>query len=1130
MATEAESLPYPITVQVLDTEIELDQFDFSLVPEEIQKYELGGLEDPFGQGLAWLWENICSAFETLSQDIWNWLRTIRDQITSAIQTAIDTLGDAINTTLSALSDTINSINQTLQSFVDQVMGAFESLQTAITQVSNTIAGIVTSIQEQFTNVTNVIQNLISQVTGLVNTIITQVSFLATSIYNYIQTFGQTVYNYITTAFDSFKDWLQTAWQTISVNLASLSTTLVTFSQQLFTAMQDVIAGINTFANQVLKGITETWTKIQTFLTEKYNELVRSVGDVQTVLQGFVNPLVSISKLLEQNLVAITSFFTDLKDKFITWIETTTKFFEDPVKFLSDIAKQINTFIEQAQAVLTTFTATVWEIVTSIQQTIQAWFEETAKTVIADLSERTKAFFTSPFEAVKTELGKFKEITGELDILPYIAMGYAVEAAKAFTPIATAEALGEALGDQEVNVAPMGLGAKIKLKLGSILKSLAKNMGHIFKDTVRYSFAGMAFWTVEPFRYKIYEKIRNTLPVQIPTVTEMITFVRRHMAHESFPDVLKKAKEVMALRGYSDYFIDLVFLTHAEKAINITDRFGKARVLPISTMYDLPTKSDWCRMMIHDIISRFDDFTKAMATIGVNRDIAFLYYLLHYRYPSLDKLWEFYCRGKAGMLRIRQTYLSDAERAMIAEGFGAPPAAPAQFNYGNAEKLLPMIAQYAKWHDYAFFGWKAGMPSDRLIMMELMARIPMRIDARWMFKWGIIDEKELKKVVIARAYHEDWVDKIARAEVMNALAEERTYARTGIINVFKEGFATLDLTKKTLSNLATIKILGKDQVVKFLDSEVTLLTLRAKYDRALDILRDYHKDLVKAYEENVIAWGDVTGALAETVKALNNILKINLKLDVKYYELYEGVAKSLKNVYTVRRIRYWLRYMLRTILTRFERGYITKSEIQEIIDEIGKFAKLTNEEKEALIEVAEMLLTVFNREILAKAILKKLSRGTITIEQAKRQLKELGLEEKIIDAMVEYYAKIYTISPSTLVSMMEYIPLPKDMLSKKLKAIGTPEDEAKLYPAYAFAKMISSEIGREVTELISDYAEGVITKDELKRELDSLATMDGRVKSLFGVDWIVLSPEEREIIINIAEKRRKRYMARRSRSS
>jgi hypothetical protein len=127
-------------------------------------------------------------------------------------------------------------------------------------------------------------------------------------------------------------------------------------------------------------------------------------------------------------------------------------------------------------------------------------------------------------------------------------------------------------------------------------------------------------------------------------------------------------------------------------------------------------------------------------------------------------------------------------------------------------------------------------------------------------------------------------------------------------------------------------------------------------------------------------------------------------------------------------------------------------------------------------------------------------------------------------LIESKAKTKTVSTDKLISMMEYIPIDPTKLKQKMEIEGVPPDEQALYIPYAVASEISEEIGRVATELITDYVDGVISLDDLQKGLDDLATLGGNVKSWFGVDWIVLSPTERKILIYLADLRRRKKLA------
>jgi len=870
--------------------------------------------------------------------------------------------------------------------------------------------------------------------------------------------------------------------------------------------------------------------------------------------------------------------------------------------------------------------------------------------------------------------------------------------------------GEAKGE------PAGVGAgasgggsggytyTMTFNLGYPLRKIADEMEKYSGEYRRALIYGMSIWACQPMTRLANSLWRNVLPVELPTLAELREITRRHMPiKEKFEEHLDIMRRYLALYGYNDEVISWLTTPVTEEGwfVTIVDRFGNKRRIPISLLYELPTPSDIARMMIHDLFTvpgkpelAFQSFKTAMSMKGYYEDIAKFYYLLHYKYPSMSDLWEFSCRTVA-----KQTWVSvkpTKEEDLGAERVYSPVQLQGVYGLTRfagedvADKLNKIIQDvlrhYAKWHDYAPFAWLDNWTADNLIYLDLMADIPMRIDARWMYKWKVpipkeiadltksdyFDEKALFLIVTSRGMHPRWIEPITIAECMNALAEERTYARTGVINAFKEGFMALDGLSKTLSHLTDVKILDKKVPVRFLEGEVKLLALRAKYDRALDILRDYFRDLLRGVTENIIPFDGMTESLKVEVKAIAQALKLpNLALDESYYKLYEPVAESLRKVRTVERIRYWYRYMLYKILYRFSEGYMSEEEFNKTIDEIVKNAKLTDEEKQVFTEVAKLMYEGFYKKTLADgilhkvrrgvidpkkakeelvklgltedlaealieksvkiytlsistllsyaeyvdipeefvkrklewmgvpkdeihiilqvfrirplrderakmirsvidayidgyitkelfqenlknlgkspreieiltefadfeksqanaklaidAILNRLRRGAITLEQAKRELKKYVVDEALIDAMIEKYVRTSVWSPDKLVSMAEYVPIDLEKLKKKAEMFGYPEDEVKLYPAYTLARNLNEEIGRIITELVYLYVYDVIDEETLRKEIDKVRTLDGEIKK-YGVDWIVIDDIEKELIVKRAKFRKLREQA------
>jgi len=156
------------------------------------------------------------------------------------------------------------------------------------------------------------------------------------------------------------------------------------------------------------------------------------------------------------------------------------------------------------------------------------------------------------------------------------------------------------------------------------------------------------------------------------------------------------------------------------------------------------------MMVHDIFNTIDDFIAVMRARAVHPDLSAMFYMLHFKYPSVEKLWEFTCRAISG-----ETWyvgvVDEATRREI-ERLGAfEPVSPyslgeAIVNPRVAQHVFYALQKYMKWHDYARIPWRDGWPTDNAIIMELITDIPGKIDLRWMTRWGLGPCLGLEKVM------------------------------------------------------------------------------------------------------------------------------------------------------------------------------------------------------------------------------------------------------------------------------------------------------------------------------------------------------------------------------------------------
>jgi len=1198
-----------VLIQVLDEKYKLEDFTVTYLYRKyvLVEPEIGGITDPVGQLIQWLWEQISGALDILRLTLEGFIRTTRDQIISAITTAINTLGSSLTTIINSVLSVVNTISTNLLSLATSIEEWFNTISKSLTSLGLNITSALsylTTIWDFLQKIGDIITNAVSAglttildsikklrdllgevITTISNTIseatrtlqdwiakaLQGISGSISAMWTALETLGITTINTITDSFTDFKNWiwtwLQGAFATIHMGLTQLSTALQTFSTTIIEVIRESFGALTRWFEvelpkhfeAFLTGFGEYWTKVETFFKERYNQLVRGVDDLTRTMQGFVNPLIQISQWLRgfpdifQDMVsgvietlkglwgwitktAIPTLHTWLRDFYQLTANALIGLGTFLWEAISGLIKNLASFIiaglgsivEWAKGVGRETQTYLTNLILGITDTIAGGIESAYRQILTTI---TRGGRLGEFRAWAIILGS---IFGSQFVARWIHLAL--------------QALGEAVN--EVRIAPnvaikiVGAGGETTLtlthRLGWILKHLAGEIKDYPDLLGRAMIYGIASWLAEPMGRLLNYFMRDEIPITLPDLPMIVEVTRRYIPTRQFNKLLSFLKYFMGLWGYPTEVVRWYSTKAHENYVTILDRFNIERRLPISLIYHLPTPSDFARMMVHDIfgppLRPLPSFKRAMKMVGMEEDIAKMYYMLHFRYPPLDKLWEFACRTSVGLAWVTVPPYKE-------EDLGATPAlSPAGLNAfaRNAEQVRThlmglvdrVLKYYAKWHDYAVWSWMPNWTADGLINLDMMADIPMRIDTRWMYKWMIIPDTEVFRITTARAMHPDWIEPITVAECMNALMEERTYARTGLISSFKEGFLTETGLVRKLSHLTNVTILGRSYPVRFLEGEVDLLALRARYDRALDILRDYARDLVRESAENIITWETMIRNLSNLTRQVARSLNIVIAYDVGYWNLYRPVRDVLFTVRTTHRIRIWIRYMMRSILVRFSQGYLTKPEIDSLVEELTERGKLTADEKAMLKDVGEMMTSFFLRQTRARGVLRRLSRGIISEARALEELTKLGLDAVTSQALIEEHAKLYTVSIATLMSYADLIHIPEDLMKKKLQLMGVPEDEVTIILEVFKIKPIKSELATVVRRVLDDFGDGYLTEEETRGRLKTLHQTERAINLLieasklereakikkYRVDAILMRLRRAEITIEEARRR------------
>jgi len=1119
------------------------------------------------QGIQTFFSNFAQTFAATLTGISTTLSSVGSQLWEGVLGLKDWLVDGVK----SISMNLTQIWMGLEQWITQLPQWFQStwnnITEGLTRFGNTLTGFWQNVQGFFTNAYNSLTSSVKEVMttlgGFVNPLI--------NIGNLFNQFVQGVMGFFKDPWGTLGKVLTDALKAVGIDITPLAKAIQDLQVGFTNFLKDPWTALGKVLTDALKSIGIDLTPLTKFLGDVKAGVANFFGEFPKLFQGFVTWLTKdLPKWLTED---VPKWFQEvgkgteewLKGLDVSWVnkvfEGVASFIKDPMKSIGDAFKGIiewgqNTLFPAIQSgikgimdVLTNIGKNIWDGILSFFQTGFEWMASGVKGLLS--------FFTPKSPSVLDDISKFfADLLGKIFFKPFAAIPTLVfQRTKAGdlpkeTPMeATVAYMGGLMlqavsfpyllsavmrtaGDSIKVAGELGIPkatCKIDIKPGLLLKHLAKviwKLPDVFLGSLGY---GFGIWMTQPLLRVINSFKRNEMPIEMPNLQELREITNRASTIEVFEEVQSSVAQFMAYYGYSDWSVawnlgfynELGEIVMTDPFTTVKDRFGNIVEVPLALRHKLPSGSEFATMMVRDVFSTFEDFSEVMAVQGYGPDVSKLYYLLHYKYPPMDQLWRFIARVSAGFGWAEGTFEKPAKL-----GFdGATPkelsakygANPIQSLVALSEKILP----YAKWHDYAPFAWMQDFTSDRLIMLDLMARLPDRIEGRWMYKWSIIDDAGLQKLVVAEGFHPNVIENVAVAEAMNALTEERSSAKTGLLNLYEAGFYALGQVNSKLQQITTVSILGKERTVKLLDGERKLEVLRSGYDRAKSVLSGLWRDITTAFSANLYPPQEAM----QIVQDMTTKLKITLGLDLSVDEAFLSVWLETHAVrwkqQTIQRIRSLMRVFIYRASQLAEAG----EDVGTLIDRFAQVAYLTPVEAEIMKTLALAFVKASQKSkgiaLIKQSVAARLRRGEISFEVAVQELVNAGMTDAEARVWLDTQGRTRTVSVDKLITMMEDIPIDLETLKKKMDAEGVPLDEQKLYLPFAVSQEIKEEIAKVVTEYLDDYVEHVIDEPTLKAYMDSLATLNGTVKEKLGVEWIVLSPTEREYLIYLARLRRAR---------
>jgi len=218
---------------------------------------------------------------------------------------------------------------------------------------------------------------------------------------------------------------------------------------------------------------------------------------------------------------------------------------------------------------------------------------------------------------------------------------------------------------------------------------------------------------------------------------------------------------------------------------------------------LPGAGDLITMMVREVID-LTIFIETMTMQGVSETWSMRHYEAHWILLPLGKVQDARYRG----------LINDAE-----------------------------LAKYLVLHDYKPEPRPGIAISDQELAGKLIWKIPGRIEARWMYKWGDIDQAGLEAFLISDGMDPEWAPIVARATARNQMLAEINRLRDNAKKDYTKGLIT---EAQLVVNLEALKY--SPSLIEFHIADALGDAERELKLEAIDLIGDgYVKDMITLEE-------------------------------------------------------------------------------------------------------------------------------------------------------------------------------------------------------------------------------------------------------------------------------------------
>jgi phage-related protein len=1110
-------------------------------------------------GFSWFIDQI-GKIPSIISDLASKITSVFSNIASAIQSGLNFIASELGKIPSILSDVFAKITGVFSDlagkiqagfswFIDQVTHIPDYIRDLIGKVTGFFGDLIDKIKSGFSWFIDQIVKIPSIVSNVVNTIIGDVSRGIGGAIDWIKNGFNLVSSTISTWFTEARDWFTQATkvlQALGADFMGFVNGVIQLPDRLRVAFQDVTNFFARLENALASFIRDPFGTLKTYIFEPlWNGLTASASIMWSSLSKLGAGVWEALSSIWDKISAGVSWLWDALKKAAQW-------FINGLKDVYDVFSNL-------------FTTAASEVI-KVSEAVYGFFVNTISNMQSRIADASQKFTKSVLSSFMTEVGwgsppgltvenfvKAWSKSFEYSI-PIYLFAMSVELplrASAYVLRGIALSMRDLQWTVKVSLKPFGLGTEFEFNvakaIGASLFNFADELTKHAEKFYEPIWMGIGFWYGRYTSMLLTYSLRNYIPIEIPTLRESEEIWNKlrstKTATYNIPaSVLGKPEDAeealvnfLKIKGFSDYLIKMAFADEDEFNITIKDRFLAQRKIPLADAWKLPAPTDIITMMIRDVFPTVEDFFAIMRAAGFNKDTAILYYYLHYRYPPPERLAEFYFRGLAGVLWYPSTLFEQDLAADLGLNVSAKAPKELNFSFGMLNEILN---RYMKWHDYAPFPWISGAATDKAIMSELMAKLPEKVEYRWMVRWGVLqhlsalgvgvttpieqiitamqsakgnellaqqvtpgislDASLLSRFFVAAGMHPVFASISAVTDSHTMLADEMILLRTGFIALYRYGIADINIIEQLMSGLITVqfttayldlgtgawKTLTYNKPIFWLPAERRLLQLRTVMDRYTTLFRSFIREVERGVRTLLLMGKKDIDDIKSYVNSLNlpkeDADKVKALLSaLQQYPTFEALIRQYYDVVSQQ--------------LSSEVKSITGQDIGFDIDEKYISVWMEYAELSRVIEVKRWVRTFATR--IMGWLFYRVSYGWVRPEEYQALTSMLvargwiSIEEKqFLDTVSEW---IYGIakkemapSPSQLSSFAEYMVLDAGFVKDALNKYNVPAEYQDLWIKYISIKPVKSDYKALITAAIRALRYNVISRDEWSKIIEN----------------------------------------------